>query len=317
MQQRRYHVILNTSAGTALAQGITSESLEEAFAAQGHAATVDWRCEDSLADRIARARKSNADVIVAAGGDGTATAIAEAVVGTGQAMAVLPLGTANLLARDLGLPLDVKQAVVDLGTMVEKKIDVGEVNGRVFLHKVVIGTIPAIAAAREQIRGRKDIGATLGFLGYFMRRIARARRIAVEITPREGEPRVERVQAIAVANNDYDEGLGRIFTRERLDGGTLSLYVLRHLTLSDVVRLSTEMILGRWREDSAVEIENVSAVTIRMKRPSIKAMIDGEVETLELPLKFKIRPGALTVLAPAPVPEPQPAADQPEYAVGI
>lgn len=316
---RRYHVILNTSAGTALAQGITSESLEEAFAAQGLDATIDWRCEDRLEDRIARAKKSGAEVIVAAGGDGTATAIAEAVVGTSQALAVLPLGTANLLARDLGLPLDVKQAVADLGTMVEKKIDVAEVNGRVFLHKTVIGVVPEIAAAREQIRGRKDVGARLGFISYFFRRLSRARRIAVEITPRAGTPRIERVQAIAVANNDYDAGFGRIFTRERLDGGSLSLYLIRHLTVADVFRLVTEMILGTWREDAAIEIENVGAVTLRMKKQAVKAMIDGEVETLQLPLSFKIRPGALTVLVPAPAPAPatKEPDDEPEYAVGI
>jgi diacylglycerol kinase family enzyme len=317
--QRRYHVILNTSAGTALNQGITSDSLQEAFAAQGLEATVDWRCEDSLSDRIDRAKTSGADVIVAAGGDGTATAIAESVVGTSHAMAILPLGTANLLARDLHLPLDVKQAVADLGAMVEKKIDVGEVNGRVFLHKVVVGVVPDIAAAREQIRGRKDFGATLGFFGYFVRRLARARRIAVEITPRDGGPRIERVQSIAIANNDYDAGLGRIFTRERLDGGSLSLYVIRHLSLGDVVRLTTEMILGTWREDEAIEIENVSAVTLRMKKRRVKAMMDGEVVSLDLPLRFRIRPGALTVLAPAPAAdalasEPK---DQPEFAVGI
>ncbi len=303
MKSRRYHVLLNVNSGTALSLGLTPQLLEERFAAEGHTATVDNDCESPLSARIQRAVESGADVIVSAGGDGTATAVAAAIVGTAQAMAILPLGTANLLARDLKVPLDLEEAVTALARMEPRQIDVGEVNGRIFLHKVVIGLIPSIAAAREQIRGRTDLQAKLGFLNYFMRRLSRARRMAVEIDPRNGERRVERVQSIAVANNGYDEGMGKIFARENLNRGSLTLYVLRHLTVGDVLRLGMEMILGNWRQDEALEIEDVSGVTIRTHKQTLKAMIDGEVETLSVPLQFRIRPGALTVLAP---PEPEP-----------
>jgi diacylglycerol kinase family enzyme len=297
---RRYYVILNAKAGTASALGLTAESLTEAFAAQGLDAVVDGS-EEPFADRIARARDSGADVIVAAGGDGTVSAIAEAVVGTGQALAILPLGTANLLAKDLSLPLDLKQAVASLADMELREIDVGEVNGRLFLHVVSLGHIvTGPAVVREKMRGRTEWTVKLAFMRYFLHRISTARRLAVQIRSREGVDRAERVQAIAVVNNEFAEGFGRIFARDRLDAGMLSLYVLRRLTVPDFFRLIAAMLLGTWRRDAAIEIENVTSATITMRRSSIPVMIDGEVETLDLPLRFAIRPGALKVLAPPP-----------------
>jgi YegS/Rv2252/BmrU family lipid kinase len=296
--QTRYHVLLNTQSGTADAAGLTAEVLRERFELAGYDATIDADATASFAERVARALDSDAEIIVSAGGDGTATALATAIVGTDKTLGILPLGTANLLARDLGLPLDLEEAITGLGTMEPRRIDVGEVNGRVFLHKVVIGFVPGIAAAREQIRGRTDLDAEVGFLRYFIRRLARARRIAVEITPSDAAPRVERAQSVAVANNEYVEGFNRIFSRQRLDAGMLHVYVLRHLNFGDLVRLIAEMFLGNWRQDEAIGIEKVSAVTIRLRKKMIKVMVDGEVETLDTPLNFKIRPRALSVLAP-------------------
>ncbi len=293
-----YHLLLNARSGSATAD--TADELRRAFEEHGHSVTIDSDDETPLADRATRAAESPADVIVAAGGDGTVTAVAEAVLVTEKILAILPLGTANLLARDLGLPLDSAQWIEQLATMAVRKIDVGEVNGRIFLHKVVIGTIPGIAAAREQIRDRSDFGAVLGFLGHFIRRLERAKAMAVEITLSTGDKRVERVQSLAVVNNDYDEGLGQVFSRSCLDAGRLSLYVIRHLSFGDVIRLSAEMLLGNWRNDEAIEIDQVRHVSIRMKRPLIKAMIDGEIGSLDTPLNFHIRPCALSVLAPIP-----------------
>lgn len=307
MPSRRYHVVLNPKSGAALAAGLTAESLAAAFAHHGLDAVIDADNSAPFADRIRKARDSDADVVVSAGGDGTATGLAGALAGTTKALAILPLGTANLLARDLSLPLDLDATVAALGDMEPRQIDVGEVNGRVFLHKVVLGVIPSIAAAREQIRGRSDVGALFGFGRYFVRRLGRARRIALSITSRDTDDRVERVHAIAVANNAYDEGLGRIFARSSLDAGVLTLYVLKHLTLGDALRLSAEMLAGRWQQDEALDIASVRSVSIRSRRASVSAMIDGEVEMLQTPLNFRIRPKALTVLAPAPAVAEAPA----------
>src|SRR5690606_19021928 len=118
-----------------------------------------------------------------------------------------------------------------LALMEPHAIDVGEVNGLPFLHKVVIGTIPELAAGREHIRGKPGIGALIGFIRYVIRRLLRAKRFALEITTDDGERRIERVQAVAVGTNTYDEGFGRFFARPNLDQGYLTLYILEHLTI--------------------------------------------------------------------------------------
>jgi diacylglycerol kinase family enzyme len=302
---RRYYVIFNPRSGTALARGLTASGLRGHL--QGTGAEIILDDDDHLAldQRLERAKASDADVVVAAGGDGTVTAVAQALVGTGKAMAILPLGTVNLLARDLGIPLELEAWAEALETMQPRAIDVGEVNGEIFLHKVVVGIVPGIAAGREQLRGHMGLFAKIGFVQFFLRRLGRARRMTLELTA-EGQARTVRVAAAAVANNAYDEGLGRFFSRQRLDRGQLTVYLLRRLSLADVVRLAVEMVLGRWRRDDALEIEPTAAVSLSTRRGTLKVMLDGEVRSFRTPLRFRIRPLALSVLAP---PAPEPAAE--------
>jgi len=296
------HIMLNASAGTALAQGVRPEQVIERFTAAGLRVSLDADRARPFGERLETARHSPAPLLVAAGGDGTATALAQIAVETKKTLAVLPLGTANLLARDLGLPLLVDDWFDALGAMQPRQIDVGEVNGQIFLHKVVIGAVPGIAAAREHIRGHFELSAKLAFLSHAARRLSRLRRFAVEITPADGAPHIERVQSIAVANNDYDEGPGKFFSRTRLDRGKLSLYLLRHLDFGDALRLALRMMLGNWRHDDVLEIENVAALEIRTRRRKVRAMLDGEVLMLRSPLAFRVRPQALSVLAPTAEP---------------
>lgn len=294
----RCHILFNSHSGTALETGLTGEELRERLSAEGHEATVDADSERDLETRIAEAIAGEADIVVAAGGDGTVTAIAEALVNTEKTMAILPMGTANLLARDLDIPLVLEEWLPAFAHMQPRRIDVGEVNGRFFLHKVVIGFVPGIAAGRELLRGRDGIGARLAFLRYFFRRLFRSRRLAVEIAHADGERRIHRVQAVAVASNAYEEGFARFFSRPRLDAGILTLYILKHLGLGDLIRLSLAFVMGRWRSDDALEIESVEAVTIKSHKKTLNVMLDGEVLALDPPLAFSIRPGALKVLAP-------------------
>lgn len=304
MGEHRYHVVLNANAGTANATGVTEAGLQAMFEANGLNAEIDADASQPMADRVARAVSSEADIVVAAGGDGTITALAAALVDSPKSLAILPLGTVNALAKDLKVPLDLALAIKSLVTATPQSIDVGEVNGRVFLHKVVVGFIPAVAAGREHIRGNQTMAAKLGLLRYFFRRLARSRRIAVVIDTDMSDARAERVQAVAIASNAYNEGFGQFFHRENLDRGTLTLYVLKHFTFADFVRLTSGMLLGRWRDDEALRVESITTATIRSHKALLKVMFDGEVETMHTPLVFHIRPLALSVLTPVEVGTP-------------
>lgn len=302
MSSPRYYVLLNPNSGTAQQLGLSAPDLERLFAEQGLEAIVDGDDNQPMEARLQRAIDSGAEVIVAAGGDGTVTAAATAMAGSDRQLAILPAGTMNLLAKDLALPLDIPTAIAGLSALEPQRIDLAEVNGRIFMHKVVLGYIPSLAAGREHIRKKTGIAAKLGFLGYVVRRVARAHRIAVRLEPKGEAPRIERAHAVAIANNAYDEGMGRFFAREQLDGGFLTIYVARRLRLGDMLRLAAEMWLGRWRADDALAIERTTSVTLSTRRRLVKVMLDGEVMTLTAPLKFQIHGKALTVLVPKKAP---------------
>lgn len=302
------YVVFNPFAGLASSLGLTAEALERKFQAAGLVAEIDSSTDQPSDARRKKALESGAHVIVAAGGDGTAAALAAGLVGTGKTLALLPLGTANLLARDLGIPLNLDQAITGLAAMTPRRIDVGEVNGRIFLNRVVIGTIPNIAVAREMIRRDVSLRSRLDFICNFLHHIINPRPIALQIEPiGAGRKHAARAHAVVVANNAYEEGRGRFFSRARLDQGMLVLYVLKRLSLLNLVRLTLGMLAGRWRQDRALAVETTESVVLQMKQPRVKVMIDGEVETLTTPLAFRIRPLALSILAPPDEEDGRPA----------
>jgi diacylglycerol kinase family enzyme len=294
-EPRRYCVVLNDRAGSVVNAAVNADDLLDKFRAAGLDAAL--AAGASLTEKIAAAIASDAGVIVAAGGDGTITAVAGALVGTDKALAILPLGTVNLLARDLGIPLAVPDTIAALAAMAPRKIDVGEVNGAVFLHKIVLGFVPGLAAARERVRGR-GLSAALAYLPHMVRRIRRTRRMTVEIKTGDGRRRIMRVAAVAVSSNCYDEGLGRFFRRSCLDGGTLCLYALKRPHLWKMIRIALGMLIGRWQQSEELTIDTARRVVIRSRRRRLMLMFDGDVVGFDVPLRVRIRPRALTILAP-------------------
>ena len=298
MPKRQYHVIFNPNAGTALASGITTGKLRELFQTAGLEVEVDDDENSPISDRVTSAVRGAADVVVAAGGDGTVLAVAEGLLDSEKILGILPLGTLNGLVRDLRLPLDLNGAIQALPSLEPRAIDVGEVNGRPFLHNVIVGLVPSIAVGREQIRG-KGLAEKLGFLRFMIRQLARARRIALALQAGNDSPRIERLQTLVVANNSYEQRFGKIMSRRRLDRGTLTVYLIRSLRLFDAVRLAFEMFWGAWRDDEVIEFEKVQQLVVGSKRRRLLVTMDGEVLKLSPPLEFTVRPKSLQVLAPA------------------
>jgi diacylglycerol kinase family enzyme len=298
MSENRYHVILNANSGTAHSLGVTKENLQALFESHGLQAEIDAESEKDFGERMQAAVDSDANIVVAAGGDGTITGLADVLIETDKALAILPLGTVNALAKDLKIPLDLEEAVASLVTGQPAQIDVGEVNGKAFLHKVVVGVIPGMAAAREHIRGSEDPTAKVGLVRHMFRRMQRAKRIAVIFEREDGQRTIERLQSLAVSSNAYDQGLGRFFSRSKLDEGFLTLYTLRNLRTWDFFRLVFGMLFGKWQSDPQLNIETMKAITVNFRKPQMQVMFDGEVMLLDTPMHFTIRPLALTVIVP-------------------
>ncbi len=138
-----FHVLLNARSGTALAQATTRDDVRALLGDAGPASTIDDDMHLPMQQRLDRLRHSDAEIAVAAGGDGTVTAVAAAIIGTNKSLLILPLGTVNALARDLGVPTDPVSWAAAIKEMRPRLMDVGEVNGEIFLHYVAVGFIPA------------------------------------------------------------------------------------------------------------------------------------------------------------------------------
>jgi diacylglycerol kinase family enzyme len=168
---RRFAVVLNSAAGALVGRADPEKTVAAAFAAQGLAAEFIPRDAGDLPTRVGLARDSGAEAVVAIGGDGTVACAAQVLVGSGVRLGLLPSGTMNLLAKDLGLPIgDLDAAVRVLAAGVARPVDVGEVDGHVFLCAAMMGLPTRLARHREAGRG----GAVLRLWSRFARAAIRA-----------------------------------------------------------------------------------------------------------------------------------------------
>lgn len=296
----RIAVVLNTSAGSLVGQDGAANDVAGLLTAAGYDALIEPDDGRSIAQRIEAAiGRPGADAVVVGGGDGTIACAAQRLAGTGMALGLLPLGTMNLLAKDLGVPTVIGQAVANLAQGSVREIDVGEVNGRVFLIKSVLGMPAKMARHRESKRGAMTLAHRIGFMVAILRHLYRCppRSVALDI---DGQRRRIRTRALAVVNNDYGEGFGQLFMRSSVDRGRLTVYVARNLSAWRMLRMGVGMAIGSWRNTPGLERYETDGLTIASPRRTLRVMNDGEVHLLTPPLIYSMRPKALRVIVPRP-----------------
>src|SRR5687767_2406768 len=147
--RRPIEVIINSGSGSVLGEE-TSNSLRDRFIAHGVPANVHLATDGTEIVRLAKHAVEDADVIVAGGGDGTISAVAEEVARAGKTLGVLPLGTLNNFSKDLGIPQTLSGAVSTIATGDVRTIDLAEVNGRIFINNSSIGLYPQIVLRRVE-----------------------------------------------------------------------------------------------------------------------------------------------------------------------
>jgi len=294
-----HHVILNATAGAGHADQ-DQRTLEAAFAAHGLEARIHAvAAGDDLVATAQRLLAAGAEVIVAAGGDGTVSAVASCVKGSGATMGVLPMGTLNHFARDLGMPSKLEDAVAVLARGSSVGVDLGEVNGRVFVNNASLGVYPDMVRDRERQQRRLGRGKwrAMVWAGLATLRRSPFLRLTLEI---EGRQAVHcRSPFVFVGNNDYVMEGFDIGARESLRGGRLSIYTTTRRTRLGLVALALRAVLGRLRQ--ARDFSTAAACRVRIDSPHRRLLVatDGEVTAMETPLEFRVLPAALPVLAPS------------------
>ena len=245
---------------------------------------------------VRTAVEAGCQVLVAAGGDGTVNAVASAVVGRETPLGVLPGGTLNHFARDLGLPLDLPDAVRIVAQGAVRQVDVGEVNGRYFLNNSSIGVYPRIVEMRHRYESSglsKWIAALWASLAVLRRRPFVDVRIHVG-----DEAVVRRTPFVFVGNNEYRmRGLGGV-SRASLTGGQLAIYVMKASERLSLLRLGLEVTTRGVDQVPELDLFRVTESKVETRRRRLRVALDGEVMVLASPLEYRSRPGALRVLAP-------------------
>lgn len=259
-------LLINPRAGGPAGPG--AEELRDETLARGVEARILREGEDAAE----QAHSADAEILGAAGGDGSLATVAAVAVERGLPFVCVPYGTRNHFARDLGLDRDDPIGALAGFTGEERPVDVGRIGDRRFLNNVSLGIYASLVHRREHHRRRGQVlaGARALWLG-----LRRRRGVWATL---DDEP--VRARIVLVANNAYQLDLFSIGERERLDEGQLHVYTARGWLPS------------AWAERSGERF------TIDAPGTSLAAAIDGEPAALETPLEFSIEPRALRVLLP-------------------
>jgi diacylglycerol kinase family enzyme len=299
----RVLAIINAHAGTAREHhGDTLRALLGThFEAYGIEAEIAFAHGDVIARAatraVERAKAGELDAIVAGGGDGTIRCVAAALAGTGIPLGVLPLGTRNHFARALKLPLDLAGAVAVIGQRQTAPIDAGEVNGRLFINNASLGLYPFLVLDRQRRQSAYGLGKWFAAALASVRMLWRfpIRRLIVSI---EGETRPHRTPLLFVGNNRYDLTLPELGERDHLNRGELWICISKSESRVGLIGLALRTVLGLGNAARDLETHTAHSAEIRSRSSRLPIAYDGEVEIMRQPLRFRTRPGALTVLVP-------------------
>ena len=258
---------------------------------------------DAARDALRRGAKT----LVAAGGDGTVSAVAATLLDSDATLGVLPLGTLNHFAKDLKIPLELEDAARVIANGAIARIDAGEVNGRAFINNSSLGVYPQMLAWREDYRREGwtkwaalfwSAVTALRWMPFLRLRLTAAGAEESSLTP-----------MIFIGNNDYEIEGFRAGTRRRVDAGRLFIYTVNARTPARLLHLSLMALMGRLRQAQDFESLCVVEAWIETRRRWVKVSLDGEIARLESPLHYRTRPSSLRVIVPGKSPEKEIASE--------
>jgi diacylglycerol kinase family enzyme len=290
-------VIINAGAGNPHVQN-RSQTLAALFLAGGINADIRLARTGAEIDTLVRAAVAERPrMLVAAGGDGTISTAAAALAGTDITLGVLPFGTLNHFAKDLGIPLDLEESVQNIIENNVIAVDVGEVNGRVFINNSSLGLYPDIVRDRERQQTRLGRGKWRSFLWASLAVLRRFPFLTVRIQV-DGTKRSYVTPLVFIGNNEYKMEGFDIGVRESLERGVLSIYIVKRPGRSALVRLSLAALFGRLQQARDFEALTATEFVIETRHHRTLVATDGEVQQMKSPLHYRARPRSLRVIVP-------------------
>lgn len=298
------HIVFNLGAGHGDADAVR-RSIVDACAAAGRPLQLievtDPRQLSALARQAVQAARADGGTVVAAGGDGTINAVAQAVLGSGCTFGVLPQGTFNYFSRAHGIPDDPDAALQLLLTGQPQPVQVGLVNGQVFLVNASLGLYPRLLEDREAWKGqlgRSRLVACLALLATLLRG-HRSLRLMLDL---HGRQQTLRTPTLFVGNNPLQLAQIGLPQAQAVAAGALAVVALQPVGRLALLGLALRGALGRLGEADQVMAFDSRALTVQPGWPrnprGLKVATDGEVRRLRGPLQFSVSPQPLHLIRP-------------------
>lgn len=298
---RRFEIVLNRGSGglqDLWHDGLTEEVVT-GFRNAGVEAGIRAVFPEEIDDAMERALASSPEALVVGGGDGTVSNAAARLVGSDTALGILPLGTFNLAARDLGLPLELEDAMAALSTARSQAIDVLQIGERMCLCTALAGFYPRMAERQEEFHGRAWWLKSLQIIKDTLCLFHRSKPLALRLEPSDDIPVETTTRFAAFVPGDYDDLFSIIPKRTQLSEGLMTVYLSKHRSLPGVIRASLAYLIGRLKSEKDLQRLQTTSLRLAIKnKDQLLLMIDGEIVRLPLPLNLRIRSQALTVLRP-------------------
>ncbi len=256
-------VIINGRSGALVGRkgGLLLEAISKAFAEEGIDADLQVRTGRDIGAAIDAAVNGKDEIIVVGGGDGTINAAAVALSRAGKVLGILPMGTLNLYAQDLGIPLDPAQAAHVLAKGVIRRVDYAEVEGRPYLCNCIMGILPPLMRQREHVRGKSLASRFKKLFQTAFTLLKQNPRIQVHLQM-NGSAKSMNVLGVAVCNNEYHNAYALFPHPVTLDAAKLSVYVARESTRMETLRLALRLFLGTWESESDLAAYSTDQVSL-------------------------------------------------------
>jgi diacylglycerol kinase family enzyme len=291
-------IILNSRSGAQRAAE-TRFRLEKAFAKSDTPFNISVGEGEELV-RLAHAKAtSDCEILVAGGGDGTICTVGEVALQSGKTLGIIPLGTFNYFARNLSIPLDIEGAAQVILSGSPVRAAVLDLDGRLVLNNSSLGIHPEVLLKRRELYRRFGRSQLSAYLSVILSAFRSPPRLRVRLATREGEV-VRETPAVLVCSNAYQMETFKLVGTDCLARGKFAVYVARMSGPATIFRLGLRTLLRKLRMQTDYEVFCVRDVTIdAIRHRHLRAAVDGELETLQSPMRFRIAPKELEVLAPS------------------
>jgi diacylglycerol kinase family enzyme len=289
---RTLPVLINRSGGSAAALGdMLRGTVEEAFAAAGQPIELELVEGAEIAEAVQRHR--GAPLIAVGGGDGTLGCAAAILAHSPSALAVLPLGTRNHLARQLGIPIDLCEAARVAASGQRRRIDLGAAGDRVFVNNASFGIYTRFVRQRDRLAGPRWLGS-LPATWHVLRHM-RAQHFPLRI---DGAENAIETPLLFIGNNEYSIEPGHLGERETLSHGQLSIFALAAQRPHQLLGFALRALVGLARPERDFAEQSSASEVVIEGQGWIEGAFDGELEWLPLPLALHSLPNALGVVTP-------------------